>query len=288
MLAVGERAGFDPLNSEEIEILQALAGQAATAITNGRLYHSLQAKAEELQRLTDYNESILESIDSGIVVLALDGRIARWNQAMETLYGRRRGDTLDRALEDVFPEAFLETLRGSLVLGEHEEIAHIYKLQLPTPDGRSLIVNVSIAPFEIGSGERWGTILIVEDVTARVRLEEQLQHSDKMASIGLLAAGVAHEVNTPLAGISSYTQILREQMRSSDDARRAAREDREADVPRGEDRQQPSQLRAIGKRRAPAPRHQQGASRRALASRAPAREGARSWSERSWPTSCLP
>jgi two-component system NtrC family sensor kinase len=216
VLAVGERAGFDPLNSEEIEILQALAGQAATAITNGRLYHSLQAKAEELQRLTDYNESILESIDSGIVVLALDGRIARWNQAMETLYGRRREDTLDRALEDVFPEAFLETLRGSLVLGENEEIAHIYKLQLPTPDGRSLIVNVSIAPFEIGSGERWGTILIVEDVTARVRLEEQLQHSDKMASIGLLAAGVAHEVNTPLAGISSYTQILREQMRSSD------------------------------------------------------------------------
>jgi two-component system, NtrC family, sensor kinase len=216
VLAVGERAGFDPLNSEELEILQALAGQAATAITNGRLYQSLQAKAEELQRLTDYNESILESIDSGIVVLGLDGRIARWNQAMEMLYGRRRSDALRRALEDVFPEAFLEALRGSLVLGEQEEIAHIYKLHLPTPDGRSLIVNVSIAPFEVGSGERWGTILIVEDVTARVRLEEQLQHSDKMASIGLLAAGVAHEVNTPLAGISSYTQILREQVPSSD------------------------------------------------------------------------
>ena len=73
-----------------------------------------------------------------------------------------------------------------------------------------------MAPFQIGSGERLGTVLILEDVTARVRLEEQLQHSEKMASIGLLAAGVAHEVNTPLTGISSYTQMLREQIRPED------------------------------------------------------------------------
>jgi hypothetical protein len=100
--------------------------------------------------------------------------------------------------------------------GDHEEIAHIYKLHLPVSDGRSLMVNVSVAPFQVGSGERCGTILIVEDVTARVRLEEQLQHSEKMASIGLLAAGVAHEVNTPLTGISSYTQMLREQLDPAD------------------------------------------------------------------------
>jgi hypothetical protein len=102
------------------------------------------------------------------------------------------------------------------VLGDQEEIAHIYKLHLPSVDGRSLMVNVSLAPFQVGSGERCGTILILEDVTARVRLEEQLQHSEKMASIGLLAAGLAHEVNTPLTGISSYTQMLREQVAGVD------------------------------------------------------------------------
>jgi two-component system, NtrC family, sensor kinase len=78
------------------------------------------------------------------------------------------------------------------------------------------MVNVAVAPFQLDTGERHGSIVIFEDVTARVRLEQQLQHAEKMASIGLLAAGVAHEVNTPLAGISSYTQLLREQVRPED------------------------------------------------------------------------
>jgi len=154
------------------------------------------------------------------VVLDLESRVVRWNRAMEALFGRSRQEVLGRALEAVFPGAFLEALRGALVLGDHEEIAHIYKLHLPSADGRSLMVNVSAAPFQSAPGERHGTILILDDVTARVRLEEQLQHTEKMASVGLLAAGVAHEVNTPLAGISSYTQLLRGQLEESDPRQR--------------------------------------------------------------------
>ncbi len=76
-----------------------------------------------------------------------------------------------------------------------------------------MIVNVAVVPLRT-AGEQpsapAGTIIILEDVTNRVELEEQLQISEKMASIGLLAAGVAHEVNTPLTGISSFTQMLLE------------------------------------------------------------------------------
>jgi two-component system NtrC family sensor kinase len=220
ILGVGHKDGLNPLNSEELELLQALAAQAATAFMNGRLFSSLREKADELQQLTEYSENILESMDSGVLVLDLDGRVSRWNRAMEALDGREREAVLGRSLDEVFPPAFLEALRGSLVLGREEEIASIYKLHLSAQDGRGLIVNVSIAPFQIGSGERRGTVLILNDISARLQLEEQLQHTEKMASIGLLAAGVAHEVNTPLAGISSYTQLLRQQ--TGDDDPRSA------------------------------------------------------------------
>ncbi|HWX25464.1 MAG TPA: ATP-binding protein, partial [Vicinamibacteria bacterium] len=212
VLGLGQTEDHDPLNSEEVELLQALASQAATSFMNGRHLRSLREKAEELQRLTEYNENILESMDSGILVLDLEGLLVRWNRAMEALFGTKREEVLGKKLDDIFPASFVEAFRGSLVLGRQGEIDHIYKIHLPTPDGRSLMVNVAVAPFHVGSGARLGSILILDDVTARVRLEEHLQHSEKMASIGLLAAGVAHEVNTPLTGISSYTQMLRGQV----------------------------------------------------------------------------
>jgi len=77
---------------------------------------------------------------------------------------------------------------------------------------RFQLVNIAIVPLQgqLPGAADGGWILGFEDVTARAHLEEQLQIADKMASIGLLAAGVAHEVNTPLTGISSYTQMLLE------------------------------------------------------------------------------
>ena len=71
-----------------------------------------------------------------------------------------------------------------------------------------MILNVAVAPLRSVSNQQTGAIIVLENVSSRVKLEETLQQSEKLSSIGLLAAGVAHEVNTPLTGVSSYTQML--------------------------------------------------------------------------------
>jgi signal transduction histidine kinase len=77
-------------------------------------------------------------------------------------------------------------------------------------------VNVSIAPLIGKKGERLGRLVLLDDTTHRSRMEEQMMQTDKLHSLGLLAAGVAHEVNTPLAVISNYSQMLAKQLPESD------------------------------------------------------------------------
>ncbi len=86
-------------------------------------------------------------------------------------------------------------------------------LKARTAAADRVLVNVTLVPLQavVGAGGEAGTIVILENITERAHLEEQLRISEKMASLGILAAGVAHEVNTPLTGISSYTQMLLEQ-----------------------------------------------------------------------------
>jgi PAS domain S-box-containing protein len=214
VFALGRRPTGEPLTSEDMGLLAAVAGQAATALENGRLYRQLHLEAAELDRLRAFNENILESLDAGLVVVDLDDRVIRWNRALERLYGLPRAEALGRSIDELFDEPFLVTLRAAR--RESPGATTLFRVPLVTRDGAEparALVNVTMVPLKAvvrGSGEA-GTILILEDVTGRAALEEQLRISEKMASLGLLAAGVAHEVNTPLTGISSYTQMLLEQ-----------------------------------------------------------------------------
>jgi two-component system, NtrC family, sensor kinase len=212
VLALGRKESDEPFNSEDLALLTAVAGQVATAIENGRLYRQLHLKAQELGRMREFNDNILESLDNGLVVFDADERIVRWNRALEEFYGTARDAVVGRQLSDVFDTHFVEALRAARA--EHPYGATLYRVPLSSADGENvrLLVNATEIPLQNASGDEAvvGTILLIEDITDRVRLEEQLQISEKMASIGLLAAGVAHEVNTPLTGISSFTQMLLE------------------------------------------------------------------------------
>ncbi len=208
VMALGRKSSTEPLSSEDMALLAAVAAQAATALENGRLYGQLRLKADELDRMREFSENILESLNDGIAVVNRDDRVLRWNRRLEELYGLRHEEAAGRPLADILDDGFFEILRSAR--RESPDGAAVYRVPLKTrhAPSRSVLVNVATTPLRDAAGSIAGTILIIEDISARVQLEEQLQISEKMASIGLLAAGVAHEVNTPLTGISSFVQML--------------------------------------------------------------------------------
>jgi len=234
----------DFLSSDDIELLVTLSNYVAIAIENSRLYSSLQRKADEYERLKEFSENIVESINVGILAADLDDRVESWNTQIEKLTGISREEAIGKTLPELFAPELCQSFdefRGEggvhnvykTALRRRDEISPAMANGFPANGiqrngygglelakaasaPRESVVNLAIAPLVSKELERIGRLIIFDDVTDRDDLERRLVQADKLSSIGLLAAGVAHEVNTPLAVISTYAQMLAKQVSGDD------------------------------------------------------------------------
>ncbi|MFQ5658351.1 MAG: nitrogen regulation protein NR(II), partial [Candidatus Methylomirabilales bacterium] len=160
---------------------------------------------QEKQRV----QRIVESIRDGIIVLDQQGRITDWNRAMEARYGIAATEVRGLPILKVFPalkaEGFEEVL--TTILAEKEE-GVLEGLEHETRNRGRVTVNIKGSPLRTPTEEVIGAVLVLEDVTDRVQLERVARQSEKMAAVGTLAAGIAHEINNPIGIISSRVELM--------------------------------------------------------------------------------
>ncbi len=191
------------LSGEDLDLVRHLLDQAALAIENAQLVDQLSDRLGQVERLERYSAGIFESSPAGIVVLDTEHDIVSANLAFGLLVERA-----PRALEG---RPLAEVLTARLPAPQEGLI----EVDWTDPNGTQRHLQLSLAEF-LGDPSRRLEVLVVHDVTERIAMEGALREQDRMAALGLLAAGVAHEVNTPIAGISSYAQMLLEETPEGD------------------------------------------------------------------------
>jgi PAS domain S-box-containing protein len=159
----------------------------------------------EILHLQHLLQNITDSMPSALITLDLDGRVLTWNPAAQELTGQSSAQVEGQSLWHVCPE--LDRYRDLFerVLREGR-IAYRHKDPL-TVEAATVYRDVSVFPLQANDIE--GTVMRIDDVTRRVQLEEMMLQSAKMASVGGLAAGVAHEINNPLSAILQSAQVLK-------------------------------------------------------------------------------
>jgi len=206
-----------PITDEDIKGLSIFAAQAGIAIENVKLYKRLESRIEaadeelrqrvaDLTEMRNLNDSILQNMSNGLITTDIDGKIVYFNSAAETILGYKAQEVQGQPMGDLFSnlEALaIETLQENISFAFREvDVFRKTGDSIPTEVSTSLLID--------GMGKTTGVIAILTDITERREMEKQIRRADKLATLGQLAAGIAHEIRNPLAGISGAVQILRD------------------------------------------------------------------------------
>ena len=188
-------------NLEELRLLKSLLHQCGVLMENMELYQSLHQKAESINQLKEYNENIIESSRVGIMTTDDMGRLVSCNNALVTLAALDREMLMGKTFEQIFKGRQVKVQR-QMKSGFAMEGTFL------NSEDEALLLEIEKTPLRTRDNDVYGTLYLIEDIRERKRFDEQMLQQEKLASIGMLAAGVAHEINTPLTGIASYSQMM--------------------------------------------------------------------------------
>ncbi|HEV8640473.1 MAG TPA: ATP-binding protein [Methylomirabilota bacterium] len=203
---------IEPATSDEIGRLAIAFNHMAAQLFQQRaaleeVHGELKRRFEELADLKSYMESIINSLTNGIVTVDLGGRVVTLNPAAELLTGFFAGEAAGRYCTEVFShtpelgEILMETLTS------HAPITNVAQT-LKRRTGASLPIELSTAPLKGSDGKDLGAVVIFRDLTLMRQLESRLRRSDRLAALGTLAAGLAHEIKTPLTSALTFSRHL--------------------------------------------------------------------------------
>jgi two-component system sensor histidine kinase PilS (NtrC family) len=191
------------------------------AILSAYLSEQVRSKEEELrERLIDYNQleqlykHIVQNVTSGLVTVDQAGRVTSFNRMAEEITGYKLEEVYQKEVGNVFP-GFLNLSRSNGIASETEGknfYLSRWETKFQRKDGAVMTLGFSVSPLKNSAGEEIGIIFIFQDLTRMREMEEDLKRADRLAAIGTLAAGMAHEIRNPLASISGSIEILKEEM----------------------------------------------------------------------------
>ena len=167
----------------------------------------LRQRLDEVADLKSYTDNILASLTNGIVTVDLDGRVVTLNPAAEMMTGFFAGEVIGRYCTEVFVqtpelgEILMETIASRSATPGVAATLH-------RRNGRTLPVEISAAPLKGGEGKDLGVIAAMRDLTVVRELESRLRRSDRLAALGSLAAGLAHEIKNPLTSLLTFSRHL--------------------------------------------------------------------------------
>lgn len=172
-------------------------------------YHTLEERAIQLVNIQDYTQAILRSITSGVLTVGPDGSVTTANLAAERMLGMREEDMVPKRLVVLFSnDGGIDNALSRILTGRTPKL--VMDAQPVTRGGRTLHTRVAISRMRDVGGREFGAVVTMEDVSEVRALTDQLIRADRLAAMGELTAGVAHEVRNPLGIIRASVQLLEE------------------------------------------------------------------------------